>query len=41
LATPRRASFPRCGADHVIEYHDYDFAEAVEKIAGPKPLDVV
>jgi NADPH2:quinone reductase len=29
------------GADHVIEYRDYDFAAAVEAIAGPKPLDVV
>jgi NADPH2:quinone reductase len=29
------------GADHVIEYHDYDFAAAVETIAGPKPLHVV
>jgi NADPH:quinone reductase len=29
------------GADHVIEYHDYDFAAAVEAIAGPKPLHVV
>jgi len=29
------------GADHVIEYRDYDFAAAVEEIAGPKALDVV
>jgi NADPH2:quinone reductase len=31
----------RNGADHVIEYRDYDFAAAVEAIAGPKPFDVV
>jgi NADPH2:quinone reductase len=29
------------GADHVIEYHGYDFAAAVEAIAGPKALHVV
>ena len=29
------------GADHVIEYIDYEFAAVVEAIAGPKPLDVV
>jgi NADPH2:quinone reductase len=29
------------GADHVIRYTDVDFVEAVEQIAGPRPLDVV
>jgi len=29
------------GADHVILYRDVDFAEAVEAIAGRRPLDVV
>jgi NADPH2:quinone reductase len=29
------------GADHVIVYRDYEFAAAVEAIAGPKPLHVV
>ena len=29
------------GADHVILYRDVDFEEAVESIAGPRPLDVV
>ncbi len=29
------------GSDHVIEYEDSDFGEAVEGVAGPKALDVV
>lgn len=29
------------GADHVICYRDTDFGDAVEEIAGPRPLDVV
>jgi NADPH:quinone reductase len=29
------------GADHVILYRDVDFKEAIESIAGPRPLDVV
>jgi len=29
------------GADHVIRYREEDFAEAVERIAGPNALDVV
>lgn len=29
------------GADHVILYRDEDFGDAVETIAGPKPLDVI
>ena len=29
------------GADHVICYRETDFAEAVEEIAGPRPIDVV
>ncbi len=31
----------RAGADHVIRYDQDDFGDAVEAIAGPKPLDVV
>lgn len=29
------------GADHVILYREVDFGDAVEAIAGPRPLDVV
>lgn len=29
------------GAHHVVNYRSCDFAEAVERIAGPRPLDVV
>lgn len=29
------------GADHVIQYRDVDFGDAIEDIAGPRPLDVV
>ncbi len=29
------------GADHVIHYRDVEFGDAIESIAGPKPLDVV
>ena len=29
------------GADHVIYYREVDFGDAVEQIAGPRPLDVV
>ncbi|HEU5113175.1 MAG TPA: quinone oxidoreductase [Acidimicrobiia bacterium] len=29
------------GADHVIVYTQVDFQDAVEELAGPKPLDVV
>jgi NADPH2:quinone reductase len=31
----------RAGADHVILYRDEDFATAIERIAGPKAIDVV
>jgi NADPH2:quinone reductase len=31
----------RAGADHVIDYTTEDFKEAVERIAGPKAIDVV
>lgn len=31
----------QAGADHVIEYRETDFGDAVEQIAGPKALDVV
>lgn len=29
------------GADHVIRYDAFDFAEAITDIAGPRPLDVI
>lgn len=29
------------GADHVIRYRDVDFGDAIEEIAGTRPLDVV
>ncbi len=29
------------GADHVLLYRDVDFGDAVEDIAGPRPLDVI
>ena len=29
------------GADHVVYYRETDFGDAVEEIAGPRPLDVV
>ncbi len=29
------------GADHVIRYDEVNFADAVEEIGGPRPLDVV
>ena len=29
------------GADHVILYRDVDFGDAIEAVAGPRPLDVV
>ena len=29
------------GADHIINYNTTDFREAIEAIAGPRPLDVV
>jgi NADPH:quinone reductase len=31
----------QAGADHVIEYRESDFGDAVEQLAGPKALDVV
>lgn len=31
----------RAGADHVIRYNEVDFGEAVEALAGPRPLDVI
>lgn len=31
----------QAGADHVIEYRDVDFGDAVESVAGRRPLDVV
>jgi NADPH2:quinone reductase len=31
----------RAGADHVVLYRDEDFVDAIERIAGPKAIDVV
>ncbi len=42
VGTAEKAAIARAaGADHVIVYTDEDFREAVEKIAGAKPLHVV
>lgn len=42
VSTPEKASIAEaCGADHVIMYTERDFGDAVEEIAGPRPLDVV
>ncbi len=40
--TQEKADLARkAGADHVIEYSHEDFADAIVKIAGERPLDVV
>ncbi len=42
VGSPEKGELARgAGADHVILYRDEDFATAVERIAGPRPLDVV
>jgi NADPH2:quinone reductase len=42
VGSPEKAELARAaGADHVILYRDEDFGDAVERIAGPHPLDVV
>lgn len=42
VGTAEKASLAReLGADHVIEYNEVDFAQAIEHVAGPRPLDVV
>ena len=42
VGTEEKAELARsAGADHVIMYRDEDFGDAVERIAGPKSLDVV
>ena len=42
VGNPEKAEVARrVGADHVIEYSEVDFAAEVERIAGPRPLDVV
>jgi NADPH2:quinone reductase len=42
VGNPQKAELVRAaGADHVILYRDTDFGDAVEQLAGPKPLDVV
>lgn len=39
---PEKGALARAaGADHVIDYRAEDFGDAVERIAGPKALDVV
>ncbi len=39
---PEKAELARgAGADHVIDYRAEDFGDAVERVAGPKTLDVV
>jgi NADPH:quinone reductase len=42
VGTEQKAELARqAGADHVVLYRDVDFVEAVEAIAGKRPLDVV
>ncbi len=42
VSTDEKAELARgAGADHVINYAEADFAEAIEHLAGPRPLDVV
>lgn len=42
VGSPEKADLARAaGADHVLRYDQDDFGDAVEAIAGPKPLDVV
>ncbi|MEM7092275.1 MAG: quinone oxidoreductase [Actinomycetota bacterium] len=42
VGTEEKAELARgAGADHVIMYREVDFAEAIEDIAGPNPIDVV
>ena len=42
VGSPEKAELATAaGADHVILYRDEDFADAVERIAGPRALDVV
>lgn len=39
---PQKAQLARdAGADHVIDYREHDFADAVAAVSGPKSLDVV
>lgn len=42
VSTPEKAELAAAaGADHVIRYVEQDFGDAIEAIAGPRPLDVV
>ena len=42
VGTADKAELSRgAGADHVIVYTENDFQQAIEDLAGPKPLDVV
>lgn len=42
VSTTAKAALAReAGADHVINYSEENFADAIEAIAGPRPLDVV
>lgn len=42
VGSPEKAELSKAaGADHVILYREVEFAEAVESIAGERPIDVV
>jgi NADPH2:quinone reductase len=42
VGSPEKAELARdAGADHVVLYRDEDFGAAIERLAGPRPLDVV
>lgn len=42
VGTPDKMELARAaGADHVINYSEQDFAEAIVEIAGERPLDVI
>jgi NADPH2:quinone reductase len=42
VGSPDKAALARAaGADHVINYRESEFGEAIESIAGPRPLAVV
>lgn len=42
VGSPEKVEVARsAGADHVIDYRAQSFAEAIEKVAGPRSLDVV
>ncbi|HEX7099612.1 MAG TPA: quinone oxidoreductase [Acidimicrobiia bacterium] len=42
VGSPDKVEVARsAGADHVIDYREQSFADAIERLAGPRPLDVV